>query len=157
VSKARKGGYVPFFILKRWPSVQALIAVVQEAFVNGVSTRKIERLARTTSIENISTSHLSEFNKELDALYQKLLVEGLVVSVAVMIACGANKAGTREILTVEPRLDESEDSWRTFFRELKTWGMKRTALWSPLPTPFCRPRSGRNGQAPAGSVLRLTS
>ena len=48
-------------------SEQALIAVVQEAFINGVSTRKIERLAQAMGIENISASQVSEFNKELDA------------------------------------------------------------------------------------------
>jgi putative transposase len=149
VPKIRKGGYVPFFISERRRSEQALIAVVQEAFINGVSTRKIERLARAMGIENISASQVSEFNKELDAqvadfrtrpleeeypflwidaLYQKVRVEGWVVSVAVMIACGVNPAGSRKILAVEPMFDESEDSWRVFFRKLKTRGMKRTAL-----------------------------
>jgi transposase-like protein len=149
VPKVRKGGYVPFFISERRRSEQALIAVVQEAFVNGVSTRKIERLARAMGIENISASQVSEFNKELDsqvadfrtrplaeeypflwidALYQKVRVEGRVVSVAVMIACGVNPSGSREILAVEPMFDESEDSWRVFFRNLKARGMKRTAL-----------------------------
>jgi transposase-like protein len=149
VPKVRKGGYVPFFISERRRSEQALIAVVQEAFINGVSTRKIERLAHAMGIENISASQVSEFNKELDsqvadfqgrllaeeypflfidALYQKVRVEGRVVSVAVMIACGVNPAGSREILAVEPMFDESEDSWRLFFRKLKARGMKRTAL-----------------------------
>jgi transposase-like protein len=149
VPKVRKGGYVPFFVSERRRSEQALIAVVQEAFVNGVSTRKIERLAHAMGIENISASQVSEFNKELDAqvedfkarplaeeypflwidaLYQKVRVEGRVVSVAVMIACGVNPAGSREILAVEPMFDESEDSWRLFFRKLKARGMKRTAL-----------------------------
>jgi len=149
VPKVRKGGYVPFFISERKRSEQALIAVVQEAFINGVSTRKVERLAHAMGIENISASQVSEFNKELDAqvadfktrpldeeypflwidaLYQKVRVEGRVVSVAVMIACGVNQAGSREILAVEPMFDESEDSWRLFFRKLKARGMKRTAL-----------------------------
>ena len=149
VFKVRKGGYIPFFVSERRRSEQALIAVVQEAFVNGVSTRKIERLAHAMGIENISASQVSEFNKELDsqvadfkarplaeeypflwidALYQKVRVEGRVVSVAVMIACGVNPAGSREILAVEPMFDESEDSWRVFFLKLKARGMKRTAL-----------------------------
>jgi len=149
VPKVRKGGYVPFFVSERRRSEQALIAVVQEAFVNGVSTRKIERLAQAMGIENISASQVSEFNKELDAqvedfrerplaeeypflwidaLYQRVRVEGRVVSVAVMIACGVNPAGSREILAVEPMFDESEDSWRVFFRKLKARGMKRSAL-----------------------------
>ena len=100
-------------------------------------------------IENISSAQVSEFNRDLDAqvaefrgrpleqeypflwidaLYQKVRVEGRVVSVAVMIACGVNKAGNREILAVEPMFDESEDSWRLFFQKLKGRGMKRTAL-----------------------------
>jgi len=149
VPKLRKGGYVPFFISERRRSEQALIAVVQEAFINGVSTRKIERLARAMGIENISAAQVSEFNKELDAqvadfrsrpleeeypflwidaLYQKVRVENRVVSVAIMIACGVNKAGNREILAVEPMFDESADSWQAFFRKLKARGMKRTAL-----------------------------
>jgi putative transposase len=149
VPKVRKGGYVPFFISERRRSEAALIAVVQEAFINGVSTRKIERLAQALGIENISASQVSEFNKELDsqvvafqtrplaeeypflwidALYQKVRVEGRVVSVAVMIAGAVNQAGRREILAVEPMFDESEDSWRVFFRKLKARGMKRTAL-----------------------------
>jgi putative transposase len=149
VPKVRKGGYVPFFISERRRSEAALIAVVQEAFINGVSTRKIERLAQALGIENISASQVSEFNKELDsqvgafqtrplaeeypflwidALYQKVRVEGRVISVAVMIAGAVNQAGRREILAVEPMFDESEDSWRVFFRKLKARGMKRTAL-----------------------------
>jgi putative transposase len=67
VPKVRMGGYIPFFISERRRSEQALIAVVQEAFVNGVPTRKIERLARAMGIENISASQVSEFNKELDS------------------------------------------------------------------------------------------
>ena len=131
VPKIRKGGYIPFFISERRRSEQALIAVVQEAFINGVSTRKIERLAQAMGIENISAAQVSEFKRELDgqveafrsrlleeeyaviwidALYQKVRVEGRVVSVAVMIACGVNQAGNREILAVEPMFDESEDS-----------------------------------------------
>jgi putative transposase len=140
VPKVRKGGYIPLFISEKRRPEQALIAVVQEAFVNGVSTRKIERLARAMGIENISASQVSEFNKELDAqvadfqtkplaeeypflwidaLYQKVRVEGRVVSVALMIACGVNPASSREILAVEPMFDESEDSWRIFAASLK--------------------------------------
>ncbi len=167
VLKVRKGGYVPFFISERRRSEQALIAVVQEAFVNGVSTRKIERLARAMGIENISASQVSECNKEfaeeysflwIDAMYQKVRVEGRVVSVAVIIACGVNPAGTREILAVEPMFDESEDFWRAFFQKLKRRGMKRTALCvSDAHAGLQAARSGRNGWAPPGSIARFTS
>jgi transposase-like protein len=59
-------------------------------------------------IENISASKVSEFNKELDSQ----VVGNRVVSVAGMIACGVNPAGSREILAEEPMFDESEDSWQ---------------------------------------------
>ncbi len=67
VPMVRKGGYVLFFISERRRSEQALIVGVQEAFINGVSTRKIERLARAMGIENISAGRVSEFNKENDS------------------------------------------------------------------------------------------
>ena len=65
VPKIRKGGYVPFFVTEKKRSEQALLQVVQEAFVNGISTRKIERLAKSLGIESISASQVSEINKEL--------------------------------------------------------------------------------------------
>lgn len=68
IPKLRKGGYVPFFITEKKRSEQALIEVVQEDFINGVSTRKIERLAHSLGIENISASQVSEINRELDEM-----------------------------------------------------------------------------------------
>jgi len=64
IPKIRKGGYVPFFVTEKKRSEQALIQVVQEA-INGVSTRKIERLARSLGIESISPSQVSQINKDL--------------------------------------------------------------------------------------------
>ena len=167
VPKVRKGGYVPFFISERRRSEQALIAVVQEAFINGVSTRKIERLAHAMGIENISASQVSEFNRELDsqvadfqgrplaeeypflfidALYQKVRVEGRVVSVAVMIACGVNPAGSREILAVEPMFDESVDSWRLFFPQAQGPGHEEDRALR-LRRPRRPPGRGPEGMA----------
>jgi transposase-like protein len=54
IPKLRKGGYVPFFITERRRFEQALIVLIQEAFINGVSTRRIERLARSLGIDNMS-------------------------------------------------------------------------------------------------------
>jgi putative transposase len=94
-------------------------------------------LARALGIENISASQVSEINKGLqeqvdsfrsrpleeeypflwiDALYDKVRVEDRVVTLALMTAHGVNAAGNREILAIEPMYDESEDSWRAFFR-----------------------------------------
>ena len=149
IPKLRKGGYIPFFITERKRSELALMALIQEAFINGVSTRRIERLAKAIGIENISASQVSEITKGLeeqvaafrtrpleeeypflwiDALYDKVRIEDRVVSLALMIAHGVNKAGEREILAVEPMFDETEDSWRAFFRKLKGRGMKRLSL-----------------------------
>ena len=149
VPKVRKGGYVPFFVTERKRSELALATLVQEAFINGVSTRRIERLAQALGIENISASQVSEINKGLsgqvedyrtrpleeeypflwiDAHYDKVRVEDRVVTLALMIAHGVSSSGSREILAIEPMFDESEDSWREFFRKLKKRGMKRVCL-----------------------------
>ncbi len=149
VPKLRKGGYVPFFVTERKRSELALATLVQEAFINGVSTRRIERLAQALGIENISASQVSEINKGLsgqvadfrtrplaeeypflwiDAHYDKVRIEDRVMTLALMIAHGVSSSGTREILAVEPMFDESEDSWREFFRLLKKRGLKRVCL-----------------------------
>ncbi len=139
IPKLRKGGYVPFFVAERKRSEMA--GLIQKAFINGVSTRRIERLGKALGIENISVSQVSEINKGLqehveafrfrpleeeypflwiDALYDKVRVGDGVVTLALMIAHGVNSAGNREILAIEPMFDESEDSWREFFRKLKS-------------------------------------
>ena len=58
VPKVRTGGYIPFFVTERKRSEAALLSLVQEAFINGVSMRKIERLARSLGIESISASQV---------------------------------------------------------------------------------------------------
>ena len=149
IPKLRKGGYIPFFITERKRSEQALIALIQEAFINGVSTRKIERLARSLGIESISASQVSEINKGLseqveyfrtkpleseypflwiDALYEKVRDDGRVISMALMIAYGINREGKRDILAIEPMYEESEETWREFFRKLKRRGVRKIYL-----------------------------
>ncbi len=76
IPKLRNGGYVPFFVVEPKRSEQALIQVVQEAFVNGVSTRKIERLAKALGIEGMSASQVSEINKGLDEQVERLMRRG---------------------------------------------------------------------------------
>ena len=71
IPKVRKGGYVPFFLDNRKRSEQALCAVVVETYKNGISTRKIEKLAEAMGIKNISAGEVSEMNKELDELEEK--------------------------------------------------------------------------------------
>ena len=115
VPKLRGRGYIPFFVTERKRSEAALIQVIQEAFVQGVSTRKMEKLARSLGIENLSRSQVSEMTKGLneqvrefrrrplterypviwtDALYEKIRVDGRVVSMAVLVVCGVGEQGS---------------------------------------------------------------
>ncbi|WP_187648023.1 IS256 family transposase [Nitrosophilus labii] len=150
IPKIRKGGYIPFFITEKRRSEQALISMVKEAYVNGISTRKIERLAKELGIENISASQVSQINKGLDeqveefrnrplqkeypnarvdALYEKVRdYEGRVVSTAIMIAYGVTLEGKREVLAIEPFINESYETWRNFFERLKERGLQKIAL-----------------------------
>jgi len=149
VPKVRKGGYIPFFLTERKRSEVALMSLVQEAFISGVSTRKIERLARALGIESLSASQVSEITSGLDervkefrtrllkeeypflwidAIYEKVRVEGKVQSVAVMVAYGVDSEGEREVLAVEPMWEESEDSWKDFIKGLKRRGVKRVGM-----------------------------
>jgi putative transposase len=149
VPKLRKGGYIPFFVTERKRSEAALLEVVQEAYINGVSTRKIETLAKKLGVETLSASQVSEINKGLDeqvaafrsrtlaeeypiiwvdALYEKIRDNGRVISEAVFVIYGINSEGRREILAVEPMYDESEGSWSVVFEALKARGLKKVWL-----------------------------
>ena len=150
VPKVRQGGYVPFFVTERKRSEAALIQVVQEAFVQGVSTRKMEKLARSLGIENLSRSQVSEMTKGLneqvdsfrnrslserlypilwvDALYEKVRIDGRIVNMAVMVVCGVDEHGQRDILAIEPMLEESEDTYRLLFRSLQERGLRTPRL-----------------------------
>jgi putative transposase len=149
VPKLRSRGYIPFFVTERKRSEAALIQVIQEAFVQGVSTRKMEKLAHSLGIENLSRSQVSEMTKGLneqvqdfrsrslaehypviwtDALYEKVRVDGRVVSMAVLVACGVNAQGQREVLAVEPMMDESKESYSQLFQSLQQRGLETPSL-----------------------------
>ena len=150
VPKLRTGCYIPFFITERKRSENALIHVIQEAFVQGVSTRRMEKLAKSLGIESISKSQVSEMTKGLndqvssfrtrdlsgttypilwtDALYEKVRVDGRVISMAVLIVCGVNREGQREILALEPMMEESKESYSQLFRNLKKRGLSGPVL-----------------------------
>lgn len=144
VLKVRQGGYIPFFVTERKHSEAALIQVIQEAFVLGVSTRKMEKLAQNLGIENLSRSQVSEITKGLneqvnafrkrslteavylilwvDALYKKVRMNGRIVSMAVLVVCGVDQNGRRDIIAIEPMAEESEDSYKVLFETLKERG-----------------------------------
>ena len=149
VPKLRQGGYIPFFVTEKKRSEQALIQVVQEAFINGVSTRKMEHLAHSLGIEGISAGQVSTMTKELDeqvarfrarplepeypviwvdALYEKIRFDGRVISMAVLVVAGITADGHREILACEPMMNESEETYRILFSNLKERGMEKVWL-----------------------------
>lgn len=150
VPKVRNGGYIPFFLTERKRSEAALIQVVQEAFVNGVSTRKMDKLAKSLGIEGISRSQVSEITKGLneqveafrkrdlsshvypiiwiDALYEKVRVDGRVVNDAILVVCGVDDQGQRDILAIEPMPEESFDTYTYVFNDLKARGMATPKL-----------------------------
>ncbi|MHC1785807.1 MAG: IS256 family transposase [Christensenellales bacterium] len=150
VPKVRNGGYIPFFVTGRKRSEATLVQVVQEAFIQGVSTRKMEKLAKSLGIEGISRSQVSEMTKGLneqaeefrnrrltsnaypvlwvDELYEKARHRGRVVSMAILLVCGVNGEGKREVLAIEPMLEESKESYRQLFEGLKNRGLQRPSL-----------------------------
>jgi transposase-like protein len=148
IPKLRKGGYIPFFVTEKKRSEQALIEVIQETWKNGISTRKIDRVAKSLGIENISASQVSEINKGLDhmvhefrtrpleseypvlwvdALYEKIRNDGRVQNMAVLVVKGINQQGMPQILAVEPMESESEETYRSLFSSLKNRGLK--SIW----------------------------
>lgn len=149
IPKVRQGGYIPFFVTEKKRSEQALIQVVQEAFINGVSTRKMERLARSLGIEGISAGQVSVMTKELDdqidqfrtrplereypviwvdALYEKIRFDGRVISMAVLVVAGVTLEGRREVLACEPMMNESEETYQMLFNGLKQRGLEKVWL-----------------------------
>ena len=149
IPKVRKGGYIPFFLTDKKRSEQALISMVQEAYINGVSTRKVEKLAKTLGIESLSSSQVSDINKGLDeqvqefrnrkletqypfiwvdALYEKVRENGRVISMAILIVYGVNVDGKREVLAIEPMYEESKETWSSVFKKLKERGLKDVCL-----------------------------
>ena len=130
-------------------SEQALIQVVQECWLNGVSTRKIEKIAAKLGLESLSASQVSEINKGLDdmveefrnrkldkeypvlwadALYEKIRDNHRVVSKAVMVIKAVNMDGQQEILAVEPMENESEQTYSAVLRKLQERGVEKVWL-----------------------------
>ena len=143
VPKVREGGYVPSFIEHRKRSEQALISVIQEAVVQGVSTRKIETVLAEFGIAGVSAGQVSQLCSALDdkvrqfrerplgesryvwvdALYEKVREDDRVESMAVVIATGVNAQGRREVLGFDVIPTETEDGWTQFFKSLKERGL----------------------------------
>jgi putative transposase len=151
VPKLREGSYFPAWLLeRRRRSEQALISVVATCYLLGVSTRRVEKLAATLGVTQLSKSQVSEMAKSLDArvaefrnrpldaspytfvwadaLVMKVREGGRVVNVHVLVAVGVNNDGHREVLGVDIASGEDGAGWLAFFRGLVARGLSGVQL-----------------------------
>src|SRR5437588_448727 len=139
IPKLRKGSYFPGFLEPRRLAEKALAAVVQEAYVHGVSTRSVDDLVKAMGMTGISKSQVSRLCEEIDgrvkeflnrpiegswpyvwidATYVKVREGGRIVSVATIVAVGVNTEGRREVLGKALGPSEAEPFWTQFLRSL---------------------------------------
>ena len=149
IPKLRKGSYFPAFLEPRRLAEKALTAVVQEAYIQGISTRSVDELVKAMGMEGISKSQVSRLCGEidervrtflnrpiegewpyiwLDATYVKARRDHRIVSVAVIVAVGVNSDGRREVLGMTVGHSEAEPFWVEFLRSLARRGLRGVKL-----------------------------
>ncbi len=149
IPKLRKGSYFPGFLEPRRMAEKALTAVIQEAYIKGVSTRSVDDLVQAMGMSGISKSQVSRLCGEidgkirdfldrplegdwpylwLDATYVKMREAGRVISVAVTIAVAVNDQGRREVLGMAIGASEAETFWTSFLRSLARRGLRGVKL-----------------------------
>jgi len=151
IPKLRTGSYFPDWLLDaRTRSERAFIQVVTEAYVRGVSTRRVEGLVETLGITSLSKSQVSEMATSLDemvtgfrnrpldagpytyvwadALTIKVREVGRIVNIACLLAVGVNAEGNREILGIDLATSEEGAGWLAFFRSLVARGLTGVQL-----------------------------
>ena len=149
IPKLRKGSYFPGFLEPRRTAEKALTAVIQEAYVHGISTRSVDDLVQAMGCSGVSKSQVSRLCGEidervqaflnrpiegewpylwLDATYVKVRQDGRIVSVAVTIAVAVNSDGRREVLGMAVGASEAETFWIEFLRSLARRGLRGVKL-----------------------------
>jgi len=149
IPKLRKGSYFPGFLEPRRTAEKALMAVIQEASIQGISTRSVDDLVKAMGMEGISKSQVSRLCAEidervqtflhrpiegewpylwLDATYVKARRDHHIVSVAVIIAVAVNTDGRREVLGMTVGNSEAEPFWTEFLRSLARRGLRGVKL-----------------------------
>ena len=149
IPKLRKGSYFPGFLEPRRTAEKALAAVIQEAYIQGVSTRSVDELVKSMGMAGISKSQVSRLCEEIDArvgaflarpiegdwpylwidaTYVKVRQTGRIVSVAAIVAVGVNSDGRREVLGLEIGPSEAETFWTAFLRKLARRGLRGVKL-----------------------------
>jgi putative transposase len=149
IPKLRKGSYFPGFLEPRRMAEKALAAVVQEAYVHGISTRSVDDLVKAMGMSGISKSQVSRLCEDIDdkvqaflgrpiegdwpylwidATYVKVREAGRIVSAAVIVAVAVNKDGRREVLGMDIGPSEAETFWTAFLRKLARRGLRGVKL-----------------------------
>jgi len=149
IPKLRKGSYFPGFLEPRRMAERALTAVIQEAYIQGISTRSVDDLVKALGMDGISKSQVSRLCEEIDervhtfldrpiegdwpylwidATYVKVRQNGRIVSVAVIVAVGVNSDGRREVLGMDIGPSEAEVFWTEFLRKLARRGLRGVKL-----------------------------
>ena len=147
--KLRKGSYFPSFLEPRRTAEKALTAVIQEAYVHGISTRAVDDLVKALGGAGVSKSQVSRLVGEIDARVDAFLARplegewpylwidatyvksrdgGRILSTAVIIAVGVNTDGRREVLGVATGPSEAESFWKGFLRSLADRGLRGVKL-----------------------------
>src|SRR5439155_10896953 len=145
IPKLRKGSYFPGFLEPRRLAEKALTAVIQEAYIQGISTRSVDDLVRAMGMSGISKSQVSRLCEDIDqrvkafldrpiegdwpylwidATYVKVRQDGHIVSVAVIVAVGANTDGRREVLGMGIGPSEAETCGTAFLRKRARRGLR---------------------------------
>ena len=149
IPKVRSGTYFPSFLEPRRTVEKALVGVIQEAYLQGVSTRAVDELVQALGGSGISKSEVSRLCQEvegrvreflerpiegsfpyvwLDATYVKVRDGARIVSKAVVIAIGLNQEGKREVLGMRVGHAETEEFWTEFLRSLLDRGLRGVQL-----------------------------
>jgi putative transposase len=149
IPKLRRSSYFPGFLEPRRMAEKALAAVIQEAYIQGVSTRSVDELVKAMGMTGISKSQVSRLCGEidervhafldrplegewpylwLDATYVKVREQGRIVSVAVIVAVAVNGDGRREVLGISIGVSEAETFWTDFLRSLARRGLRGVKL-----------------------------
>jgi len=149
IPKLRRGSYFPGFLEPRRMAEKALTAVIQEAYIQGISTRSVDDLVKAMGMSGISKSQVSRLCEEIDqrvkvfldrpiegdwpylwidATYLKVRQAGRIVSVAVIVAVGVNTDGRREVLGMDIGPSEAETFWTAFLRKLTRRGLRGVKL-----------------------------
>ncbi|HXI16153.1 MAG TPA: IS256 family transposase [Chloroflexota bacterium] len=149
IPKLRQGSYFPEFLEPRRTAEKALTAVIQEAYIKGISTRSVDDLVKAMGMSGVSKSQVSRLCAELDervgaflnrqvggdwpylwidATYVKTREAGRIVSVAVIVAVGVSTEGQREVLGIKVGASEAEPFWTEFLRSLNRRGLRGVKL-----------------------------